>query len=109
MPNADLPGLGGRLKLPPGWRYETMTPASDLIVGAKGRAIIVQDDLDDAMLEIGKDAKGADEIDAAIIGRDRKTACCHKPIARRSLLLSVGDHLRNDVDPKVCDLITEAP
>jgi len=44
---ADLPGLGGRLKLPTGWRYETMTPASDLIVGAKGRAIIVQDDLDD--------------------------------------------------------------
>ena len=44
---ADLPALGGRLKLPPGWRYETMTPASDLIVAARGRAIIVQDDLDD--------------------------------------------------------------
>jgi hypothetical protein len=44
---ADLPALGRRLKLPPGWRYETMTPASDLTVDARGRAIIVQDDLDD--------------------------------------------------------------
>jgi hypothetical protein len=44
---ADLPALGGRLKLPSGWRYETMTPAADLIVEARGRAVIVQDDLDD--------------------------------------------------------------
>ena len=44
---ADLPSLGGRLKLPPGWRYETMTPATELILRAQNRAVIVQDDLDD--------------------------------------------------------------
>jgi hypothetical protein len=44
---ADLPALGGRLKLPAGWRYETMTPDADLVLGAQGKATIVQDDLDD--------------------------------------------------------------
>jgi hypothetical protein len=44
---ADLPKLGSRLKLPAGWRYETTTPASDLVLGAQGRAIVIQDDLDD--------------------------------------------------------------
>ena len=43
----DLPGLDVRLKLPKGWRYESMEPASDLVLGAHGEAIIVQDDLDD--------------------------------------------------------------
>jgi hypothetical protein len=43
----DLPGLAARLKLPAGWRYEVMTPDKDLMLGAKGEAIIVQDDLDD--------------------------------------------------------------
>jgi hypothetical protein len=44
---ADLPALGGRLKLPKGWRYEVMTPATDLVLGAQGKATVVQDDLDD--------------------------------------------------------------
>jgi hypothetical protein len=44
---ADLPALGSRLKLPAGWRYETMTPDADLVLGAQGKATIVQDDLDD--------------------------------------------------------------
>jgi len=43
----DLPKLGSRLKLPPGWRYAVMVPAKDLTVGAQGKAIVVQDDLDD--------------------------------------------------------------
>jgi hypothetical protein len=43
---ADLLKLGDRLKLPAGWRYDTMTPDADLVLGAKGRAIVVQDDLD---------------------------------------------------------------
>ena len=43
---ADLPTLGGRLKLPAGWRYETMTPDTDLVLGARGNATVVQDDLD---------------------------------------------------------------
>jgi hypothetical protein len=42
----DLPGLGSRLKLPAGWRYEVMKPDSDLLLGATGKAIVVQDDLD---------------------------------------------------------------
>jgi hypothetical protein len=48
----DLPGLGVRLKLPKGWRYESMVPASDLVLGAHGAAIIVQDDLDDTYQKI---------------------------------------------------------
>ena len=44
---ADLPNLGSRLKLPAGWRYEVMKPDADLMLGAKGKATIVQDDLDD--------------------------------------------------------------
>jgi hypothetical protein len=43
---ADLPKLGDRLKLPKGWRYETMTPDTDLLLGAQGKATVVQDDLD---------------------------------------------------------------
>ena len=45
--NLRLPTLGGRLKLPTGWRYDTMTPDADLVLGAKGKATIVQDDLAD--------------------------------------------------------------
>ena len=48
----DLPGLGARLKLPAGWRYETFAPAADLVLGAKGEAIIVQDNLDDTYQKI---------------------------------------------------------
>jgi hypothetical protein len=44
---ADLPALGSRLKLPAGWRYEIMKPDSDLMLGAQGKATVVQDDLDD--------------------------------------------------------------
>jgi hypothetical protein len=44
---ADLPNLGSRLKLPAGWRYEVMKPDADLMLGAKGKATVVQDDLDD--------------------------------------------------------------
>jgi hypothetical protein len=43
----DLPNLGSRLKLPAGWRYEVMKPDADLMLGAKGKATVVQDDLDD--------------------------------------------------------------
>jgi hypothetical protein len=43
---ADLPALGARLKLPSRWRYETIVPSTDLVVGAQGEAIVVQDDLD---------------------------------------------------------------
>jgi len=43
---ADLPTLGSRLKLPAGWRFEVITPDADLILGAAGKATVVQDDLD---------------------------------------------------------------
>jgi hypothetical protein len=42
---ADLPTLGARLKLPAGWRYEVMTPDADLVLGAQGKATVVQDEL----------------------------------------------------------------
>jgi len=43
---ADLPALGSRLKLPSGWRYTSMVPESDLVLGAQGKATVVQDDLE---------------------------------------------------------------
>ncbi len=42
----DLPKLGAKLKLPSGWRYTSMVPDKDLILGATGKAIVVQDELD---------------------------------------------------------------
>lgn len=42
----DLPALGSRLNLPPGWRYETRTLASPLTVDTTTReAHVLQDDL----------------------------------------------------------------
>jgi hypothetical protein len=43
---ADLSGLGARLKMPAGWRYGTMVPDKDLMVGAYGKATVVQDELE---------------------------------------------------------------
>lgn len=42
---ADLPGLGSRLKPPAGWSYGTRTPQQDLLLAAKGTAIVIQDEL----------------------------------------------------------------
>jgi hypothetical protein len=43
---AGLSALGSRLKLPSGWRYTTLTPETDLVLGAKGTATVVQDELE---------------------------------------------------------------
>ncbi|TCK30494.1 hypothetical protein EV667_0584 [Ancylobacter aquaticus] len=42
---ADLAGLGSRLKSPAGWSYSTRTPDQDLLLTAKGTAIVIQDEL----------------------------------------------------------------
>ncbi len=42
----DLATLGSRLKLPSGWRYTTTTPDQDLVLGAKGKATVIQDEFD---------------------------------------------------------------
>jgi len=42
---ADLAGLGSRLKPPAGWSYSTRTPQQDLLLDAKGTAIVIQDEL----------------------------------------------------------------
>lgn len=47
-----LPGLGARLQLPAGWRFERMLPSTDLVLGAHGAATIVQDDLDNTYQKI---------------------------------------------------------
>ena len=44
---AKLPRLGRRLKLPPGWRYRTRKLTTALVLSARGRATILQDDLQD--------------------------------------------------------------
>lgn len=42
---AALPGLGAKLKLPAGWSYKVVTPESDLLLDAQGKAVVIQDDL----------------------------------------------------------------
>jgi len=42
---ADLPAFGARLRMPSGWRYVTMVPENNLVVGAHGEATVVQDEL----------------------------------------------------------------
>jgi len=43
---ADLPGLANRLSLPPGWRYQSRTPATDVCVDTTNTdASVTQDDL----------------------------------------------------------------
>jgi hypothetical protein len=49
---AALPTLGARLKLPSGWRFLTLTPDEDLVLGARGQATIVQDDLQNTYQKI---------------------------------------------------------
>jgi hypothetical protein len=41
-----LDALGSKLKLPSGWRYTTTTPDQDLVLGAQGKATVIQDDFD---------------------------------------------------------------
>lgn len=48
----ELPKLGERLKLPQGWRYEVMVPKFDLVLGAKGEATVIQDNLEDTYQKI---------------------------------------------------------
>lgn len=41
----DLPTLGGRLTLPPGWSYAPRTLAEDLVLDSGGLAYVINDDL----------------------------------------------------------------
>lgn len=41
----DLPHLGERLKLPPGWKFQTRTLASDYALKADGLAYVINDNL----------------------------------------------------------------
>ena len=42
----DLPKLGAKLRLPSGWSYSSSVPDKDLMLGAAGRATVVQDELE---------------------------------------------------------------
>lgn len=56
---AQLPQLGGKLKLPAGWKFEAMTLTKDLTVDprkANGTAHIVRDDLHNVYEGCGFDA-----------------------------------------------------
>jgi hypothetical protein len=46
LANDQLDALGSKLKLPSGWRYTTTTPDQDLVLGAQGKATVIQDDFD---------------------------------------------------------------
>jgi len=42
----NLPALGAKLKLPSGWRYSSTVPEKDLVLGARGTATVIQDELE---------------------------------------------------------------
>jgi hypothetical protein len=42
----NLPTLGTTLELPSGWRYSSMVPDKDLVLGAAGKATVIQDKLE---------------------------------------------------------------
>jgi hypothetical protein len=48
----DLATLGARLKLPSGWRYTTMIPDQDLVLGAQRKATVIQDELDNTYQKV---------------------------------------------------------
>ncbi|MCX2714674.1 hypothetical protein [Mycolicibacterium sp. J2] len=51
---ADLPGLGMRLSLPPGWQYRAHTPEQTIVVDTRDRdATVTQDDLANTYSLIG--------------------------------------------------------
>lgn len=45
---SDLAGLAGRLKLPPGWKYQTRIPTEDLVLTTTGTAYVLQDNLENS-------------------------------------------------------------
>jgi len=47
-----LPKLGSRLHLPQGWSFRVVKPSSDLTLEAKGRALVLQDDLENSYQRI---------------------------------------------------------
>ncbi|MDQ0503930.1 hypothetical protein [Xanthobacter agilis] len=50
----DLPKLAARLALPAGWTYAMQTPETDLMLTAKGKATVIQDNLKNTYQKIVK-------------------------------------------------------
>ena len=46
VPASTRDNQGGRLKQPSGWRYTSIVPETDLVLGAQGKATVVQDELE---------------------------------------------------------------
>jgi len=49
---STLPTLGSRLHLPQGWKFRVVKPESDLTLEAKGKAIVLQDELENSYQRI---------------------------------------------------------
>jgi hypothetical protein len=49
---SSLPSLGSRLHLPQGWSFRVVKPEADLTLEAKGRALVLQDDLENSYQRI---------------------------------------------------------
>ena len=48
----SLPSLGSRIHLPQGWKFRVVKPEADLTLEAKGKAIVLQDDLENSYQRI---------------------------------------------------------
>lgn len=53
LTEADLAGLGSRLKLPEGWRYAARTLDADYVVRSTGAARVITDDLGNTYQRVG--------------------------------------------------------
>ena len=49
---STLPTLGSRLQLPQGWKFRVVKPESDLTLEAKGKALVLQDELENSYQRI---------------------------------------------------------
>ena len=56
---ADLSGLGSRLALPEGWRYQVNRQITDLVLVADGEAVVIQDELENTYQRVDEGSMNA--------------------------------------------------
>jgi hypothetical protein len=67
----DLRSLGDRLELPPGWTYRVRRLKHDLTLRAKGRATVIQDDLQNTYQRLPRRREKTREHTVALSGTTR--------------------------------------
>jgi hypothetical protein len=68
---ADLRTLGDRLELPPGWAYRVRRLKRDITLRAKGRAMVIQDDLENTYQRLPRRSEQTRAHTVALSGATR--------------------------------------